>query len=577
MRNYIFILSAWLMVPVVSNAQTSNASWNFKEALLPVVVKAVPAILAGQNPTNGQFGKGLWIANDQTVIYPLAAAWAINSPSNSWYHNAELLKAIIRGGDALIAEQGKDGRWMFRKKDGSTWGLHYDTWVYSRWARAYSLISSNMPADDRERWRKALELGYSGIARRELGTVHNIPAHHAMGLFVAGGALNHPEWQAQAAAFLQKVAQAQDTNGFWSEHAGPVVNYNFVYSDALGTYYGLSHDPKVLPALERCARFHANFTYPDGSNIETVDERNPYLKGHRPPGIGFSFSPEGRGYLRQRWSLVTPGIGDADTIASLLLYGEEGGATPAPGERGDSVFVTADGRASVVRQGPWCASLSAYCAEIYKKRWIQDRQNFVSLFHAGTGLILGGGNTKLQPLWSSFTVGDPRLLKHRAGDENPDFSEPAGLLHVPSQVTLALGGQALALDYGLAHCGIRVDLSETNRARLVYSAENGGAMGPVQAHVTLLPSLGKAWRTAAGKSGTLGAKPVMLNPQDIGGWFEHDGWRVELPAEATISWPVLPHDPYRKDGRAEPGQGRIVATLPFSDSVKSQAVTVVVK
>ena len=97
---------------------------------------------------------------------------------------------------------------MFRKKDGSTWGLHYDPWVYSRWIRVYTLISSNMPAESRERWRKALELAYSGIAKRELGTVHNIPAYHALGLYVAGEVLQHPEWRTQAAAFLEKVAQA---------------------------------------------------------------------------------------------------------------------------------------------------------------------------------------------------------------------------------------------------------------------------------------------------------------------------------------------------------------------------------
>ena len=33
------------------------------------------------------------------------------------------------------------------------------------------------------------------------------------------------------------------------------------------------------------------------------------------------------------------------------------------------------------------------------------------------GVFLGGGNTKLQPLWSTFTVGDVSLLKHKPGDE----------------------------------------------------------------------------------------------------------------------------------------------------------------
>src|ERR1051325_3876104 len=338
---------------------------------------------------------------------------------------------------------------MFRKKDNSTWGLHYDPWVYSRWVRTYSLIRNAMPPERRARWQKALELGYSGVEKHELPHVHNIPAHHAMGLYVAGKALDRPEWCERARAFLAQVAQAQDTNGFWSEHVGPVALHNLVDVDALGTYYSVSQDEAVLPAMQRAVRFHPNFTYPDGSQIETIDERNAYAKTFHLPGPAFTFTAEGRGYLRQQWTRLREKetASMADALASLVLYGEE---EPAPLPRASgapAIFRTGDGKASVVREGPWCAALSAYACPIYRSRWIQDRQNFISLFHEKTGLILGGGNTKLQPLWSTFTVGDTSLLQHRPGDENPDFSEPAGLLHVPSAAALKSDGQVLALEY----------------------------------------------------------------------------------------------------------------------------------
>ena len=576
MRQFLILLTILLATPVCGHTEIAESSlWSFKPGFLGELVQAVPKILHHQDPATGRFGSGVWIPSDQNVIYPLAGAWALKDSSNPYYHDPKLLEAIMQGGDLLAQAQDKDGRWVFRKKDNSTWGLHFNPWVYSRWVRAYSLVGSAMPAERRSRWQKALELGYSGIEKHELSRVHNIPSHHAMGLYVAGKALDHPEWCAKASTFLVRVAGAQDSNGFWSEHLGPVVVYNFVYVDALGTYYALSQDRKVLPALERAARFHANFIYPDGSNIETIDERNPYSKRCSLPGVGFTFCPEGRGYLRLQWSRLKKQqlADDPDTLASLLLYGEEGPVVASPPSLSrDSVFVTGDGKASVVRKDSWCACLSAYSCPVYPSRWIEDRQNLVSLFHEKTGLILGGGNTKLQPLWSTFTVGDPGRLKHRPGDENPDFSQPAGLLHLPSKAVLESNGQQLMLEYGGTACRVALDLSKPDLAQLTLVANSPTQAAPVAAHLTFLPVMGKIWRTASGKTGQLGAKPFALTAEQAGAWFEHNGWRVTLPAKSEVNWPVLPHNPYRKDGRAEPQEGRILLALPFSGQVTTQDI-----
>ena len=55
-----------------------------------------------------------------------------------------------------------------------------------------------------------------------------------------------------------------------------------------------------------------------------------------------------------------------------------------------------------------------------------------------------------------------------------------------------------------------------------------------------------------------------------------DGVRVSLPPQASITWPVLPHNPYTKDGHAEPAEGRIVITLPFSAEVLKHELTITV-
>ena len=50
-----------------------------------------------------------------------------------------------------------------------------------------------------------------------------------------------------------------------------------------------------------------------------------------------------------------------------------------------------------------------------------------------------------------------------------------------------------------------------------------------------------------------------------------------LPKGSTVTWPVLPHNPYRKDGRATPAEGRIVISIPVSPDVEEQIVTLSVQ
>lgn len=575
-KRILFIITLALSAIMAAQAAPhESTTWNFRRQMIPLLAKAVPRMLESQDPKTGRFGSGIWIAADQLPIYPLAVAWATKDPANRYYHDRKLLSAIMQGGDALVALQEKNGQWMFRKKDNSTWGNHFDPWVYSRWIRTFHLIRDGMPAKRRERWEKALTLGYSGIARSALTTPVNIPAHHAMGLYIAGQALNHPEWCDKAAGFLQRVAAAQDTNGFWTEHSGPVVGYNFVYVDALGIYYALSHDDKVRDALERATTFHANFVYANGSDIETIDERVPYSATGHIGGPGLTFTAIGRALLREQWEreLEKTSSRTFDLLASMLLYGQEGPLAPLPAHNRHSVFVMADGKASVIREGPWCGVLSAYACPTVGSRWIQDRQNFLSLFHEKTGLILGGGNTKLQPLWSTFTVGDTQLLKHNPGDKNPNFSPRPGLLHVPSRAALNTNASLLTLRYGSTDCTAHLSFLETNKARVTYTASVSPGTPRVEGHATFIPAVEKTWRTASGKTGILKG-PFDLSAEQTGDWFEHNGWRIQVPKGSHLTWPVLRHNPYRDDGRSDLNDARIVLTLPFSEKVSTQSVDI---
>jgi hypothetical protein len=105
---------------------------------------------------------------------------------------------------------------------------------------------------------------------------------------------------------------------------------------------------------------------------------------------------------------------------------------------------------------------------------------------------------------------------------------------------------------------------KANAYQLEYQLEATTDSGlPVLGHVILLPRIGKTLTTAAGRNVTLGSQPLALSSGELGNWLAHGGWRLHVPDGASLRWPVLPHNPYRKDGRAEPSEGRIVVQVPF--------------
>jgi hypothetical protein len=542
------------------------AQWPDRAWLIAGLVHEVPDLLKSQNPDTGRFGGDPWVCMEQNVIFPLAAAWATQDPANPYYHDEQVLKAICKGGEALVAEQDPEGMWVFRQKDNSTWGQIHMPWTYSRWIRAYALIREAMPAESRDAWERGLLLGFRGIRRYMDQEVRNIPAHHAMALYIAGECFQNAEWQEAARKFMARTVAAQDSAGFWSENFGPVVGYNMVYMEAIGTYYAVSHDASVLPALERGARFHAAMVWPDGTPVAAVDERQIYHRERSIGNVGFSHTAAGRGFLISQTQILRDqdGLVNADYAAAMLVYGGTGaGETSAV--RGDHArVVIGDRKALVQRDKPWQVCFSAYCCPVPRNRWIQDRHNLVDVFHDELGLLIGGGNTKLQPYWSTFTLGDPDKVGHRGGDANPDFTPAAGLRWVPTRSTLNPDATCPSLDLIYHDHTGRVSTAVTPDGALLLTYEAVTlAGGRFEAHVPFLKRQGRI-RFAAGQALYLTEAPVKLKQAQTGGWFEWDSLRVEIPPGATLLWPARQHNPYAKDGQAPLANAKLVMTLPFA-------------
>jgi hypothetical protein len=546
-------------------APVNPAELRYRDQFLRLLAKDVPRLLRTYDARTGRFGAGIWTCQDQEQMFPLAVVYATPGKGNTHFKDAKLLDVITKAGDALIDDMDEHGQWEFRKKDGSTWGKISMPWTYSRWIRSYALIREDMAPARRARWIEAFDRGFSHIERTQLGRPHNIPTHLAMALYMAGKEMDRPAWRERATQFLHKVCQAQMEGGYWTEGEGPLVNYNFVYLDALGAYFTASNDREVLPALERGIRFHIHFTYPSGEAVETIDLRNPYAPRVLVGNPAFTLTPEGRGWLRKQWSRLGDRLGE-DTRAMFVLHGKEGPVSVSPAKPAAGWYILSEKsveRAATLRQGLWFICLSAFTAGIERNRWHQDRQNLVSIWHEKVGLILGGGNTKLQPAWSNFTVGDMTLLQHRPGDTNPDFLPRGPLYHVPSAARLLRDPQpGLDLTYGPENCRLMVRIVDDRT--LEYQIEASAQSGlQVLGHLTLLPTLGAKLRAGRSQALTLGASALTLAAEQLDGRLEYNGCRFRLPAQATLHWPALPHDPYRKDGRASPSQGRIEIRVPL--------------
>jgi hypothetical protein len=547
-----------------ATAQDTWDTWPPRELLLKSLVEAIPGYLESYHPDTGRFGTEPWICRDQNVLFPMAAAWSIEDEQNPWYHSEELLAAIAKGGEALVDDMDAEGKWIFRKKDNSTWGQIHMPWTYSRWIRAYHLVGDALPEASRAKWEKGLLLGFSGIRKYADGGVHNIPTHHAMGLYIAGVCFDNADWRDAAKAFMAKAVTKQDSQGYWSENYGPVVGYNKVYVDAMGIYYHFSNDQTVLEALKRSARFHASVLWPDGSAVSCIDERQIYHKRMDVGNVGFSWTPQGRGYLLKQVAAYTENgtkTLDADYSAAMLLYGSAGEGIAPASDTDEGTVTLGDNDALIQRKKPWQWAFSGYACEPPDNRWIQDRHNLVDVYHDALGLVVGGGNTKLQPYWSTFTVGDPSLLNHVKGDESPDFTPDIDLRWTPDAATITSEGgtSVMSLDYGGVTCRVTAQARDDGSMVLTYAAPAGQR---VEGHVPLLRSAEKI-RTGSGDTVLLGEDDFVLGHEQTGGHIVIGGLKVSVPAGASLRWPARQHNPYAKDGRSSISAAKLVLALPF--------------
>ena len=306
----------------------------------------------------------------------------------------------------------------------------------------------------------------------------------------------------------------------------------------------------------RAKDFLLNFTYPDGSAVAVIDERNRYYQSVA-AGRGLhalSHFPDGRRFCRiiARILLDRLETSGRHPLSSVLLaslvdfhrYSVEGPESQAPQEldRYEARLVSG---AYLMRRGPWIVTLSGIISPPWEgNRFFLDRYTYLEIWHEKTGLLIGGGNTKRQPQIATVLM-EP---SHGALDFWPR----------DSRITAKSDSAALQLNLELFRA--RLTLKVLDSRRLAISVDFTETADPIlwpnryECNLQLRLRAGEQISTSAGETLTLSSRKSNYLEEQIGSGIETAQWSIQVPPGSTsLRFPFIPFFNYDIDGIGSTG------------------------
>ncbi|HTL51421.1 MAG TPA: hypothetical protein VL860_02475, partial [Planctomycetota bacterium] len=416
------------------------------------------------------------------------------------------------------------------------------------------------------------------------GHVHNLYMWSTLCLHRARTDFGRPELGAMADDIFKEATAAMMPLGTWHENGGPVNVYDHVTAAGLSVYAEETQAPWARAALKRNLEFHSQFTYPDGTPVETVDGRVRYT--HYPitilPPTWGTFS-EGRGYVRAilKAALKTPFGGGDQPHGPWLGYPFVGEALRfLPDDvmadetwQPQAVYKAKSAEACMVRANPWTVSAAAICVPpLITQRWWLARQNLVSAFHEKYGLILGGGNSK-ELDFSTVVV----------------HEKDGAIRYVPtvSEVEPAADKKGVTLKLTYGKTVVKVVLhTDDNSVKLTFALLEAGDAVAVFGQATLQPHNGNKLTWGKNSSAKLGDARIALSDYELTGKQMEDeptravlGWKdvaVALPNHSFVKWPLEPFNTHRVDNRYPPYKRVLGVQFPLPLK-EPQTMTIQVK
>ncbi len=479
-----------------------------------------------------------WRHFPYAILAP-AVLYSKKHPTNRRYHDPEMLTLATKIGDLLAAENEKGA---YEPRLDSDW----DTYM---WLEAYRLLERDLGENRRLRWKHEIEknvaLLYDDAFERVefpwyqspfIGTSPNHYAQWASILYFAGRICGSQQWEQLGARILRRFATIEQApDGYWGEHnrSGPTPGYNHLTLTGLALYYEHSKDPQVLPALRKATDFHKYFTYPDGTPVETLNDRNRYWGVSAWGQFAFSNFADGRRYATFLAGFFSPEKLSMDSLGRLAqdaLYYHDGPVQPIPQDQSNYMHQMSI-PAGIRKTGPWVVCLSGLInTQAVNNQFYLDRQGNLSVFHEKLGLVITGANSKRQPELATFSE---KLLGQ--------------IFHMPVSSSLQMNPERdrLSLAYNTFFADLYVQIASEHEMVLRFAITGKGtpAENP-RLTLQLCLKAGSSLETATGKRMELGSEPIELSAGDLGGWIRHRGWTMEIDSTARLVWPVYPYNPY---------------------------------
>ena len=351
--------------------------------------------------------------------------------------------------------------------------------------------------------------------------------------------------------------EEQTVDGYWGEHsqAGPTTGYDYLTVTQIALYWEYSKDPEALKALRRSTDFHKYFTYPDGTPVETINDRNRHWGVSMWGQFGFSHFPDGRRYAAFLTSF-SPYGGDTKSyggdiqslgrIAQNALYYHEGKTAPIPQDQPN--YSHAMKVPGIRKTGPWVVSLSGIIAPpVTLNNFFLDRQGNLSVFNKKTGLIISGANSKRQPELATFT--------EVIGKDS---------IHMPVSSVLQMNGNpdSLALGYNTFFALLEVPKPSEKQLKFRFSTTYKWGDAVSGMNLQLVLKTGQTLETGTGQKITLGKEKIELGDKELGGLIRHNGWTLH-PSGMRFTWPVYPFNPYKDKPETELEQAIGTLSIPL--------------
>ncbi|MCC6288994.1 MAG: hypothetical protein IT249_14010 [Chitinophagaceae bacterium] len=507
-----------------------------------------------------------WTHFPNAILIP-AVLYSKSHALNKHFGDQRMLELAKKIGDFLVKEQEQGN---YSKRGDSDW----DTYM---WLEAYRILEPKLGEERKQRWKKVLleelqllepkllkRINYPWYNAPFIITSPNHYSIYASALLVAGHVFHKPEWIEMSTKVLHRFCvKEQAADGYWGEHsqAGPTTGYDFLTLTQIALYWEYSKDPAALAALRRSTDFHKYFTYPDGTPVETINDRNRFWGISMWGQFGFSNFADGRRYAAFLASHF-PYNGDLSSyggnmqsfgrIAQNVLYYHEGKTALIPQDKPNYAHAMKI-PAGIRKTGPWVTTYSGIIAPgVSQNNFFLDRQANFSVFNEHTGLIISGANSKRQPELATFTE-----------------ITPTGSIHMPvsSYFNMAETADTLALAYNVFFATLSVPKPSADQLKFTINTTYKLDSAVSFMNIQLMLIAGKKLETAAGRKIILRDEIIDWGDAELGGWIKHNGWTLMIPTGMHLSWPVLPFDPYKNRPEKELSRaiGRLYVPLKNED------------